>query len=281
MTGALLALLSAAGFGVSDFAGGLAARRVPALRVVLVSYPVALVLLGTLAIVVGGPIPLGAIGWGLASGVALGLGGWWFYAALGAGPISVVSPVSAVLTAGVPVLVGLLLGERPGFVAAGGISLALVAVALVSRGATDEDTRPHRFTRKVAWLTVGAGVTFGLDFVFIHAAPADSGLWPLAFARVAAAVLVFSAAAGARELRLTTGVPLRLALLAGLSDTAANIAMLLALRGSDLSLASVLISLFPAVTVVLAIVVLRERVQRLQVVGMLAAGVAVVMITAG
>lgn len=281
MTGALLALLSAAGFGVSDFAGGLAARRVPALRVVLVSYPVALVLLGTLAIVVGGPIPLGAIGWGLASGVALGLGGWWFYAALGAGPISVVSPVSAVLTAGVPVLVGLLLGERPGFVAAGGIALALVAVALVSRGATDEDTRPHRFTRKVAWLTVGAGVTFGLDFVFIHAAPADSGLWPLAFARVAAAVLVFSAAAGARELRLTTGVPLRLALLAGLSDTAANIAMLLALRGSDLSLASVLISLFPAVTVVLAIVVLRERVQRLQVVGMLAAGVAVVMITAG
>lgn len=120
-----------------------------------------------------------------------------------------------------------------------------------------------------------------MDFVFIHAAPADSGLWPLAFARVAAAVLVFSAAAGAGELRLTTGVPLRLALLAGLSDTAANIAMLLALRGSDLSLASVLISLFPAVTVVLAIVVLRERVQRLQVVGMLAAGVAVVMITAG
>lgn len=280
MTGAVLALLSAAGFGVSDFAGGLAARRVPALRVVLVSYPVALVLLGALAIGVGGPIPPGAIGWGLASGVALGLGGWWFYAALGAGPISVVSPVSAVLTAGVPVVVGLLQGERPGTVAAGGIVLALLAVALVSREATDEDVRPHRFTRKVAWLTVGAGVTFGLDFVFIHEAPADSGLWPLAFARVAAAVLVISAATGARELRLPTGVPLRLALVAGLSDTAANVAMLLALRGSELSLASVLISLFPAVTVVLAIVVLRERVHRGQVVGMAMAAVAVAMITA-
>ncbi|ULP46369.1 MULTISPECIES: EamA family transporter [Mycolicibacter] len=280
MTGAVLALLSAAGFGVSDFAGGLAARRVPALRVVLVSYPVALVLLGTLAIAVGGPIPAGAIGWGLASGIALGLGGWWFYAALGAGPISVVSPISAVLTAGVPVAVGFVMGERPGTVADGGIVLALLAVVLVSRQATDEDIRPHRFTRKVAWLTVGAGVAFGLDFVFIHEAPDDSGLWPLAFARVAAAVLVFSAATGARELRVPTGPPLKLALVAGLSDTAANVAMLLALRGSDLALASVLISLFPAVTVVLAIVVLRERVHRGQVLGMVLAAVAVAMITA-
>lgn len=281
MTGAVLALLSAAGFGVSDFAGGLAARRVPALRVVLVSYPVALVLLGTLAIGVGGPIPAGAVGWGFASGVALGLGGWWFYAALGSGPISVVSPISAVLSAGVPVMVGLAQGERPGLVAGGGIVVALLAVALVSREATDEDIRPHRFTRKVAWLTVGAGVTFGLDFVFIHEAPADSGLWPLAFARVAAAVLVFTAAAGARELRLPAGRPLKLALLAGLADTAANVAMLLALRGSDLALASVLISLFPAVTVLLAIVVLRERVHRGQVLGMALAATAVAMITAG
>jgi len=279
--GAALALLSAAGYGVSDFAGGIAARRVPALRVVLVSYPLALVLLGGLAIGVGGPISAGAIGWGLAAGVALGLGGWWFYAALGSGPISVVSPVSAVLTAGVPVAIGLLQGERPSGVAAAGIVLALVAVVLVSRQATDEDVRPHRFTRKVAWLTVGAGVAFGLDFVFIHAAPADSGLWPLAFARVAAVVLVFAAATGAGELHLPTGGPMKLAVLAGLADTVANIAMLLALRGSDLSLASVLISLFPAVTVVLAIVLLRERVHGGQLVGMVAAVVAVAMITAG
>jgi drug/metabolite transporter (DMT)-like permease len=279
--GAALALLSAAGFGFSDFAGGLAARRVPALRVVLVSYPVALVVLGALAIGVGGPISRGAIGWGLASGVALGLGGWWFYAALGSGPISVVSPVSAVLTAGVPVVVGVLQGERPGRVAAAGIVLALLAVALVSREATDEDVRPHRFTRKVALLTVGAGVAFGFDFVFLHEAPADSGLWPLAFARVAAAVLVITAATGARDLRVPTGRALRLALLAGLADAAANVAMLLALRGSQLSLASVLISLFPAVTVVLAIVVLRERVHAGQVVGMVAAVASVAMITAG
>ncbi|ORV66335.1 hypothetical protein AWC09_01110 [Mycolicibacter hiberniae] len=247
---------------------------------VLVSYPVALVVLGTLAVAVGGPIPPGAVGWGTASGIALGLGGWWFYAALGAGPISVVSPISAVLTAAVPVVVGLTLGERPGPVAYGGIALALVAVALVSRQATDEDIRLHRFTRKVAWLTVGAGVMFGLDFVFIHQAPADSGLWPLAFARVAAAVLVLTAAGGAGERGLPTGRPLRLALLAGLSDAAANIAMLLALRGSELSSVSVLIALFPAVTVVLAIVVLRERVHYGQLLGMAAAVVSIAMITA-
>lgn len=248
---------------------------------VLLSYPVTMVLLGGLAVVVGGRISPGAIGCGMACGIALGLGGWWFYAALGSGPISVVSPVSAVLTAGVPVVVGLVEGERPGPVAATGIALALLAVVMVSRQATDEDTRPHRFTRKVAWLTVGAGVAFGLDFVFIDAAPPDSGLWPLAFARVTAALLVIAVATGTGDLRLPSGRPMRLALLAALADTGANIAMLLALRGSDLSLASVLISLFPAVTVVLAIVLLRERVHRAQLAGMLAAVAAVVMITAG
>lgn len=281
MISAVFALLCAAGFGLSDFVGGLAARRVPALRVVLVSYSVALVLLALLAIWVGGPIPAGAVGWGLASGVALGLGGWWFYAALGSGPIAVVSPISAVLTAGVPVLIAFSQGERPGPVADVGIVLALLAVVLVSREATDEDVRPHRFTPKVAWLTVGAGVSFGLDFVFIHQAPANSGMWPLAFARVAAAILVFITATGARQLRLPTGGSLRLAVLAGLADAAANVAMLFALRGSALALASVLISLFPAVTVVMAIVVLRERVHRGQLVGMFAAVIAVALITSG
>jgi drug/metabolite transporter (DMT)-like permease len=254
---------------------------VPALRVVLVSYPVVLVLLGASAVSVGGPILIGAIGWGSACGIALALGGWWFYAALGSGPISVVSPLSAVLTAGVPVAVGLVQGERPSLVAAVGIVLALAAVVLVSREATDEDVKPHRFTSKVAWLTVGAGVAFGLNFVFIAHAPAESKLWPLMFARLAAVVLVITVAVAARDLRLPSGRPMKLALAAALLDAGANIAMLLAMRDSPLVLASVLISLFPAVTVVLAIMVLREQVHRWQLVGMVLALLAVVMITAG
>ncbi|BBY17004.1 multidrug transporter [Mycolicibacterium litorale] len=248
---------------------------------VLVSYPVAMVLLAVLAVAVGGEISHGAVVWGVACGVSQAFGVWWFYAALGAGPISVVSPLTAVLVAGLPVGVGLFLGERPGGVAAGGILVALVAVVLVSREASDDDVRPHRFTRKVAWLTVGAGLSFGLNFVLIDQAPVAAGLWPLVFARAAATVLVVTIAAVSGQLAAPAGVPLKLALLAGVLDTAANVAMLLALQASLLSLAGVLMSLYPAATVLLAIVVLRERVTRWQALGMLLALGAVTMIAAG
>ncbi|MGH3563718.1 MAG: EamA family transporter [Mycobacterium sp.] len=279
--GPALALMSATGFGVSDFVGGLASRRVAALRVVLVSMPVAMVLLGVLAALSGGPISLDAAIWGALGGVSQALGVWWFYAALGAGPISVVSPLSAVVDAAVPVVAGLALGERPHPVAAAGIVLALAAVVLISREATDEDVKPHRFTPKVAWLTIGSGFALGLNFVFIDQTPVESRLWPLLFARGSATVLVIAAAAASRNLQVPSGTPLRLALVAALLDTGANITMLLALHGSLLSLAGVLISLYPAATVALAIVVLHERLHRWQMVGMVLALLAVAMISAG
>ena len=252
-----------------------------ALRVVLVSYPIAMALLAVLAAVVGGEVTQGAVFWGVLCGVSQAFGVWWFYAALGAGPISVVSPLTAVLVAGIPVGVGLALGERPGFIAAIGVVVALFAVVLVSREATDEDVTPHRFTAHVAWLTVGSGVAFGLNFVLIHQAPVAAKLWPLVFARVSASVLVILIAAMSSNLRAPTGSPLRLAVLAAVLDTGANIAMLLALQASLLSLAGVLMSLYPAATVLLAIVVLRERVTHWQTVGMVLALVAVAMIAAG
>lgn len=246
---------------------------------VLVSYPVAMVLLGLLAVIVGGTLSTPAVMWGLLCGVSQAFGVWWFYAALGSGPISVVSPLTAVLVAGVPVAVGLSLGEQPGAIAGVGIVLALVAVVLVSREATDEDVRPHRFTTTVAWLTVGSGLAFGLNFVLIHQAPVDARLWPLFFARLSATVVVLIAAAVTGNLHAPQGFPLRLALFAALLDTGANVAMLLALQASMLSLAGVLMSLYPAATVLLAIVVLRERVTRWQVAGMVLALVAVGMIS--
>lgn len=273
--------MSAAGYGVSDFVGGIASRRVAALRVVIVSYPLALVLLTVLACFVGGHVTAPAVWWGLLCGFCQAFGVWWFYAALGSGPISVVSPLTAILVAGVPVGVGVLLGERPGPLALIGIAVALVAVVLVSRGVTDEDTTEHRFTKKVAWLTIGSGLAFGLNFVVIDQAPHEAGLWPLVFARVAASVMVVLIALAARQLRVPTGVPLRLALSAGVLDTIANVAMLLALQNSLLSLTGVLIALYPAGTVALALVVLKEKVTRWQVVGMVAALAAVAMIAAG
>ncbi|EUA33768.1 hypothetical protein I552_4547 [Mycobacterium xenopi 3993] len=86
-----------------------------------------------------------------------------------------VSPLAAVLDAAIPVGIGVALGERPGHTASAGVVLAMLAVTLVSREATDEDTRPHRFTTKVAWLTIGAGIAFGLNFVFIHQARPNAG----------------------------------------------------------------------------------------------------------
>ncbi|CDO10342.1 integral membrane protein [Mycolicibacterium cosmeticum] len=273
--------MSAIGYGVSDFVGGIASRRVAALRVVIVSYPLALLLLTGLAFVVGGHISQPAVFWGGLCGLAQAFGVWWFYAALGAGPIAVVSPLTAILVAGVPVGFGVVMGERPSAVALAGIAVALVAVVLVSRGVTDEDTTEHRFTIKVAWLTVGSGLAFGLNFVVIDQAPHEAGLWPLVFARLSASLLVVLIALAARQLRVPTGVPLWLALTAGALDTIANVAMLLALQHSLLSLTGVLIALYPAGTVALALLVLKETVTRWQVVGMVAALAAVAMIAGG
>jgi drug/metabolite transporter (DMT)-like permease len=247
----------------------------------LVTYPVATVLLGVMAATAGGPVRPGALLWGSLYGVSQAIGVYWFYAAVSAGPISVVSPLAAVLNAAVPVAVGVALGERPGQIASAGVVPAMFAVILVSRESpADEDVRTHRFTSKVAWLTVGSGVAFGLDFVLLHQAPAECRLWPLFFARAAATVLVFAVAAMSNNFQLPSRTPLRLAVAAALLDTCANITMLLAIQRWMLSLASILISLYPATTVILAIIVLRERVTRWQALGMILAAVSVSMIAA-
>jgi len=246
----------------------------------LVTYPVATVLLGVTAATAGGPVHSGALLWGTLYGISQAIGVYWFYAAVSAGPISVVSPLAAVLNAAVPVAVGVALGERPGQAASVGVVLALVAVMLVSREATVDGVTPYRFTPKVAWLTVVAGSAMGLNLVFLHQAPHESKLWPLVFARLSATLVVFVMAAMSKNLRMPQGRPQKLALTVALLDICANVTMLLALHTWLLSLASILISLYPAATVVLAMVVLRERVSRCQGVGMVMAMGSVAMIAA-
>jgi drug/metabolite transporter (DMT)-like permease len=246
----------------------------------LVAYPIETVLLGVLAIAVGGPIAPGAVFWGCLYGVGMAFGMWAFFAALGSGPISVVSPLAAVLNAAVPVAVGVALGERPGQAASVGVVLALIAVMLVSREAAVEGATRYRFTPKVAWLTILAGSAMGLNLVFLHQAPHECKLWPLAFARLSATAVVIVMAAMSKNLRAPRGKPLKLALAVALLDICANVTMLLALHTWLLSLASILISLYPAATVVLAMVVLRERVSRCQGVGMVMAMGSVAMIAA-
>lgn len=245
------------------------------------SYPVAMVLLAIIATVVGGEISSAALLWGGLTGVAQAFGIWWFYAALAEGPMSVVSPLTAILVAGIPVGAGLLLGERFGPLAAIGVVTALIAVFLVSREARDEDIKPHRFTARVAWLTIGSGAAFGLNFVTIHQAPVEARLWPLVFARAAASLIVVLVAIVSHQARPPSGQALWLSLSAAVLDVIANICLLLALQASLLSLASVLISLYPAITVVLAMVFLGERLTAWQKWGMVVALASVAMIAAG
>jgi len=246
----------------------------------LVAYPLEALVMGVLAVAVGGPIQSGAIIWGGLYGIGMAFGMWAFFAALGAGPISVVSPLAAVLNAAVPVAVGVAMGERPGPAASVGVVLALVAVMLVSREATVEGGTPYRFTPKVAWLTVVAGSAMGLNLVFLHQASHECKLWPLVFARLSATLVVVVMAAMSKNLRMPRGKPQKLALTVALLDIFANVTMLLALHTWLLSLASILISLYPAATVVLAMVVLRERVSRWQGFGMVMAMGSVAMIAA-
>ncbi|MGB7237320.1 MAG: DMT family transporter [Rhodococcus sp. (in: high G+C Gram-positive bacteria)] len=273
----MLALVAAFGYGVSDFVGGVASRRVAALRVVIVSYPFSLLLVLLIAPFVSGSISLEPILWGLASGVAGGVAVWWFYVALASGPMSVVSPLTAVLVAGIPVVAGFALGERPGVLAFAGIALALIAVVLVSKESPDKAAgevaggRELKFTRTVAWLTVGSGVTFAVAFICLHQIGDGSGLWPLAASRASATAVVWCVALASGHFSAPHGSVLKLCAFVGTLDVVANAALLYAYQGGLLSLVSVIASLYPAATVMLAMVMLGERVSRLQQAGMVLA----------
>ncbi|MCI9857763.1 DMT family transporter [Microbacterium proteolyticum] len=275
-----LALVSAVAYGTSDFFGAIASRRINALRVILLTYPVSTFLIAAAAPFVGGRLSPEALLWGGASGVATAVAIWWYYLALADGPISVVSPVAAILVTAIPVIAGVALGERPSMLAVVGIVLAVIAIPLVSRsgaGGTDE----RRFTPRVAWFTVGSGVLFGLSFVFTGQMPADGGLWPLAFARAVAAAVIIVAALRLGRAKPVGGGLFWLTVMIGVFDAVANVAMLYAFRTGLLSLASVVISLYPAVTVAFAVGVVREGIGRVQMAGLGLAGAAILTIAVG
>ncbi|MFW0875072.1 EamA family transporter [Rhodococcoides corynebacterioides] len=285
MTAVLLALLAAVGYGVSDFVGGVASRRVAALRVVIVSYPVSVIVVAVAVPVVGGSPTPSSLVWGALSGVAGGVAVWWFYLALAGGPMAVVSPVTAVLVAGVPVLIGLAVGERPSVLAYVGIVAALVAVVLVSRESPDEAAgevaggRVLRFTPRIALLTVASGVAFAATFVCLdRAGEDDTGLWPLLASRLAATALVWAVALSTGAFSAPRGSVLHLAAGIAVLDVVANAALLFAFQDGLLSLTSVIASLYPAATVLLAMVMLGERVGTVQKVGMVVALGAVALI---
>lgn len=272
----LLALCSALVYGAADFSGGLATRRAGALAVVAVSQLAGLAGVLLLLPLLGGSATTGDLLWGAAAGLAGGIGLAVFYRALADGVMSVVAPVTAVCAAAVPVLIGIGLGERLGLAAVGGIALALVAIGLVAANGDRPTVRSVRDAGLVPALA--AGTAFGCFFVLLDQPGSTSGMWPLVGARIASVTLVVLLARGALRTLAVPRAVLPLAALAGVLDMAANALFLLATREGLLAIAGLLVSLYPVSTVLLAQVVLRERLARAQVTGLLAATVAVALI---
>jgi drug/metabolite transporter (DMT)-like permease len=272
----LLALASALLWGASDFGGGVASRRAGAQAVVVASQATGLVALLLLLPWLAGAPRTADLLLGAAAGACGGAGLAVFYRAMASGAMSVVAPTTGVCAAAVPVLAGLVQGERIGLAAALGIALALVAVLLVAA----EDGLGSLRAVRAATLAPAliSGLLFGLFFVFLHHTGPDARLAPLIASRATSVLLVGGAALVSRGgVRLPRRV-LPLVLLAGLGDVCANVLYLIATQHGQLAITGVLASLYPASTVLLAQLVLRERLVRTQALGLGAACAAVVLI---
>lgn len=287
---ALLASLSAIAFGVGDFLGGLSARRMAAVATAFTTQAVGLVLVVAVAPLLGGSPDTGDLLWGAAAGIVGPAALVVFYRSLSAGQMSVVAPISAVTSATVPLLFGLADGERPGIVALMGALAALPAILLVSRSPEDprgpgERDDPPRASTSMGVLvgSIAAGVGFGSYFVLISRSGHSSGLWPLVSARVVAvaAVAAVLLVARRRSGRSFRADGIRIGLGAGAFDVGANSLFLLASRHGMLTLVGVIGSMYPASTVVLARVVLAERLARHQLVGLALAVGSLVAVTVG
>ncbi|MGC5010943.1 EamA family transporter [Streptosporangium sp. DT93] len=278
MTAVILATACAAVYGTADFLGGLATRRARVFAVVVLSQAAGLLLALALLPVLPGTPTLATLAWGSASGISGALAVLLFYRALATGVMSVVAPITATVSAVLPVLFGLGVGERPSSVALGGVVLALLAVLLVSRASSSE-TSSGGYGSILASLAAGAG--FGGFFILLAQVPEGGGIWPLIGARVASvAVIGLLALATGRALRPESGA-MPLILGAGLLDMAANVLFMLAQQRGMLSLVGVLVSLYPASTLLLARQVLGERLNIVQVVGVGFTLGAVALIAAG
>jgi drug/metabolite transporter (DMT)-like permease len=279
---ALLALVSAVGYGISDFSGGLASRRAPAIAVVLVSNSLTLVIaLFAVALLPGSAYHVGDVSWGLAAGTVGVVGVILLYRGLAIGPMSVVAPLTAVLSAVVPVVVGVLRGERPGALALCGVALALPAMVLIGRESDAHVGAP--VSRGALLSALAAGISFGGFYVLLAQTGSDGGAWPLVGQR-AASVAILLGLTGVAVRRAIPALPqgrtLGLAIAAGITDFVANLAYVLATHRGLLALVAVLSSLYPAATLVLARAVLSERLAPGQLGGLLLAAVAVVLIAA-
>jgi drug/metabolite transporter (DMT)-like permease len=273
----LLALGAAFVYGAADFLGGIASRRTPAAAVVVLSQAAGIVVLAVAWIALPGRFYVGDLVWGALAGMAGGAAIAALYAALAIGRMGVVSPITAVIGASVPVVVGLASGERPTVSALAGLGCAFVAVALVSANA---QTKAISLREPGIGLAILSGLGIGGLYVALAHGHADAGLARLAVARaVSLGMLVLYALIRRESLRPASG-GLPIILLAGALDMGANVLYVLAAGRGMLAIVAVLTSLYPASTVFLALALLKERLTKTQWAGVGLAVCGVVLIAA-
>lgn len=272
----LFAIGAATAYGIADYAGGRATRNAPAESVTFTGQFTALMILLIIVPLSGARLP------SIDDWVWSGLGGFGgamallaFYRAMSRGAMTVIAPISAVIGLSIPVVIGLLQGERPAIIAYPGILLAVAAVALVG-DVLDRHNLPTPWS--AIGLAVLAGVGFGLIFVCLAQTSSASGLWPLVGQRLASVPTVAVLAVLLKHRTPLRGNVLRLALLCGVLDTTANAFYLISVRHGLLSLVAVITALYPVSTVVLALRLDHERLHRSQAAGLVLAAISLIMV---
>jgi drug/metabolite transporter (DMT)-like permease len=228
--------------------------------------------------VAGASFEPAAVTWGAASGVASAASFALLYRTLAIGPMSVLSPVTALVSAALPVAVGLIDGESLGAVAVSSMALAFVSIVVVSGGTDTHGVRP---SQQALLLAFGAGAAIALQLVCLDRAPDDSGIAPLLVGRAVSSAVVLGAAFALRARLGDTRPSVSASAAAGALDSLANFAFLLAVRDGDLAIVAVITALYPAATVLLARALLNERIGAAQLAGLGLAAVAVSLLAVG
>jgi len=289
-----LAALSGLVWGAGDFSGGKATQRVPAVASVALSKAVALPVLALYLVLIPGTPRLASLGWGAVAGLCGGAAMIVFYRALAGGAMAIVAPVSAVTAALVPLVVGLVIETAPGPLALTGAGCAIVAIGLVSlaphadtptTSASASAVGPSAAASKLRLVLFAlvSGAGFGLFFVFLNkagdAAGGHGGLWPVLGAHLAALSLCGALALKSRTaMPRPRGITIVWIMVAGVFDMTANALYLLAARDGLLSIVAPVSSLYPVTTVILAVLVDRERMRPVQIAGLGLAATALVLV---
>jgi drug/metabolite transporter (DMT)-like permease len=271
----LLGLTSAASWGAGDFTGGLASKRSPLLGVLALGQAsgVTLIVATALFLREGSPSRT-TLAWSIAAGAAGAVGLAALYRGLAVGRMAVVAPVSAVLSATIPVVWSVVAEGTPPAAKVAGFALALGGIWLIARAG------PPGEGREGLALAVLAGCGFGGFLVLMDRGAQGGTFWPLAAARGTSLGLALAAAAARGRARMPTRASVPLVLLSGVLDAGGNAFFIHATQAGRLDVAAVLSSMYPASTVLLAAALLRERVSRPQVAGILAVLGAIALIAA-